>query len=99
MRPVYTAKILPDGELACSLLVEYGIEAYVVGGEMLGIKGASLPVVWDVHDEDEARAIALIRQHRERPPGPGEDWSCPKCEEENEGGFPTCWNCGAAKGI
>jgi hypothetical protein len=93
MRQVYVCHLDADAELARSLLANYGIAACVVGGRMPG--GGRAPTVWVLRDEDEGRAIALIRQHRDRPIGHGGPWLCRICEEENQGGFSECWNCRA----
>jgi hypothetical protein len=96
MRRVFASSLPGDAELARSLLSNHGIEACVVGvgAGALG-EAFAPPAVWVVRDEDEERAVALIQQHRDPPPGEGPLWQCPDCEEENQGGFPNCWNCGA----
>jgi hypothetical protein len=98
MRRVFASSLPGDAELARSLLANYGIEAYLVGiGAAPPEECSASPAVWVARDEDEERAIALIKQHRDPPPNEGPPWQCPDCGEENQGGFPICWNCGAAK--
>jgi hypothetical protein len=97
MRRVFASGLPGDAELARSLLANYGIDARVVGvgAGALG-EAFAPPAVWVVRDDDEQRAIALIMQHRDPPPSEGPNWQCAVCGEENQGGFPTCWNCGVA---
>jgi hypothetical protein len=97
MKRVFASSLPVDAELACSLLANYGIEARLIGGHSPFGEAFQPPAVWVMRDEDEERAIALIQQHRDPPPGDGPRWQCPACGEENQGGFPMCWNCGAAK--
>ncbi len=49
------------------------------------------PEVWLTHDEDEARAQALLHALQNRPQ---RRWRC-GCGEIVEGGFEQCWRCGA----
>lgn len=60
---------------------------------------ASPPEVWVLNDRDEARARAVIEQvlsdaARSHARGP---WRCPRCDEEREGQFDSCWSCGAPR--
>lgn len=55
---------------------------------------SSLPQVWVDHDDDAARARALIEAHVTAPPN-GAPRTCPACGEENPASFDLCWSCGA----
>ena len=68
---VYAARDAIDATLVQSMLGESGIEARVVGGEIVGAIGAvpaglpSAPRVW-VSDEHAEAALALIREMEEK---------------------------------
>lgn len=48
--------------------------------------------IWVQHEEQFARAKALIDDLRS---APQRQWFCLRCNEKIEGGFEQCWNCGA----
>jgi hypothetical protein len=56
----------------------------------------ALPEVWLLEDDWYARANALIDDLRHLPTE-GDSWICASCEEENDGNFKLCWQCGAVK--
>jgi len=49
--------------------------------------------LWVQNDEDIEKAQALINTMESNVNG--EEWSCEKCNETNDGSFEICWNCGA----
>ena len=49
-----------------------------------------LPEIWLLHEEQEARAQALLKDLHEVPQ---RRWIC-ACGEDVEGGFESCWQCG-----
>jgi hypothetical protein len=49
-----------------------------------------LPEVWLTHDHEEAQAMLLLDNLRNRPQ---RHWVC-ICGETVEGGFDQCWQCG-----
>ncbi len=53
------------------------------------------PELWVVNDLDFDRAKQLI-DGTALDESPSDPWRCPKCQEENEGQFAACWNCGAS---
>ena len=50
------------------------------------------PELWVVNDLDYDRAKQLIKGVPEE--SPSHSWRCPTCQEENEGQFAVCWQCG-----
>jgi hypothetical protein len=56
------------------------------------------PELWVLDWMDEPRALALIRDYRDKDAAtpPAADWTCPSCGETVDGVFAECWNCGAA---
>ncbi len=52
------------------------------------------PQLWVVNDLDYDRALQLIEQSDDEVPT--EPWTCPACEEQNEGQFSVCWKCGTS---
>ncbi len=55
------------------------------------------PELWIIHDRDFARAAELREDWRVSPPASPTPWMCPRCGEELEGQFLSCWNCGASQ--
>jgi hypothetical protein len=49
--------------------------------------------VWVVNDNDEARALGVLRQ----PAISGPSWKCAGCGESCEPQFTQCWKCGALR--
>jgi hypothetical protein len=76
-------------------LREAGIDASVQREFLSGAAGQlppdqCLPEIWVAHEEQEAAALALLRQLQSLPQ---RRWVC-ACGEVVEGGFESCWNCG-----
>jgi hypothetical protein len=51
------------------------------------------PQIWVVNNLDYDRALQLISDDAISE-SPAEAWICARCNEENEGQFAACWNCG-----
>ena len=56
----------------------------------------TVPQLFVLHDADVPRAQALIAEHDPQAEV-GEPWTCGACNEENDGHFSICWNCGKAR--
>ena len=52
------------------------------------------PELWVVNDLDFDRAAELIHESV-LDESPKQTWRCRQCNEENEGQFGACWNCGS----
>ena len=52
-----------------------------------------LPELWVLNDRDLERAERLLTELKRESSG-GQDWQCPRCQNENEAQFAVCWNCG-----
>lgn len=79
------------------VLAEAGIAASVQRYFMGGLAGEMppdqcQPEVWLVHAEQELQARTLLDELANLPQ---RRWDC-ACGEQVEGGFETCWQCGAA---
>jgi rubrerythrin len=111
MKHVYTGRDEMDAHFVKGLLEQEGIEAVVVGENLLNAVGAlplsamSLPSV-SVRDEDEARAAAVVEAYRRTDRAnadeavedvPRPTWKCANCGEAVEEQFTECWNCGHAR--
>jgi hypothetical protein len=81
-----------------SLLESQGIQTFLknefgssVVGELPFVE--VIPQLFVLEPKDLPRARELIEQEATGN-APGEDWVCPKCGAEVDGGFSSCWNCG-----
>jgi hypothetical protein len=84
-----------------NILQAQGIAAEV-RSPYLGAARGDIPATecWSelwVEDADAARARALIADVREPAAPSGDRWKCPRCGEEIEPQFDTCWSCGAPR--
>lgn len=57
-----------------------------------------LPEVWIYNDEDLAEASKIIENLNAEPENALE-WTCPNCDELNEGQFSICWKCQMAPSL
>jgi hypothetical protein len=48
-----------------------------------------------LHEADYPRALELCAAWQQPPPASQQPWSCPRCGEQLEGQFTSCWKCGA----
>ena len=97
MRRVARAPNAAIAAMWADTLQEAGIAASVQRQYLSSVAGElppdqCLPEVWVTHDEQEAAALALLKDLRELPQ---RRWQC-VCGELVEGGFESCWNCGRA---
>lgn len=97
MRRLAQAPNLAIAALWADTLQEAGIAVSVQRQFLAGAAGQlppdqCLPELWLLHDEQESRALTLLKDLRELPQ---RRWQC-TCGEVVEGGFESCWNCGRA---
>jgi Putative prokaryotic signal transducing protein len=97
MRRVYTAHALLDAYLVRDLLIHAGTAARVLNEHARSGLGeipfdAAQPQVWIDRDEDEQRALALVREFEHRRTIQGVVY-CRACGEENPANFELCWKC------
>jgi hypothetical protein len=85
-----------------NLLLREGIETEV-RTPFLAAASGDLPFtecwsqLWVVNDEDNDRAVELIRAALARRAGAGRPWKCPGCGETVDGQFEACWQCETAR--
>lgn len=97
MRRLTQAPNAAIARIWADLLCEAGYPAHLL---RLGLVGAAgelppdqcLPEIWLEHDEHVAPARALLAELERQPQ---RHWVCLACGEVVEGGFESCWNCGA----
>lgn len=94
---VYRAALPTNAHLVQHWLRRNGIPAEVRGDLMLA-RGElpiveSAPSVW-VAKVHEAQARELVDEF-EQPEAEATRWDCPRCGEDNEPNFHSCWNCSA----
>ena len=111
MRHVYTGRDEMDAHFVKGLLEAEGIEAAVMGENLLNAVGMlpltenSLPGVW-VPDGEVDRAMLIVRDYEQVDrvnaeatveDAPRPTWKCANCGEAVEEQFSECWNCGHAR--
>jgi hypothetical protein len=100
---VYSAADIAEAHFLRGMLEEAGIQARVVGDELItsvGSLGAQVaPRVW-VHRADAPRAKELLKEYEQvhRRPHPDDDtpaetWKCSTCGESVDADLDLCWNC------
>ncbi len=87
------------------LLEQEGIKTALFNLNMSTISGevpffSTFPELWVVNDEDEARAVEIIRQSQTQVSGRDSEsvdarssWECPSCGSLIERQFTECWKC------
>ncbi len=104
---LYIAPSAMDAHHLRAILEEQGISAKVIGETLRGAwpeipaTASTLPSIW-VDREHAERAMAIVRQFIEtnlegQPPSDSTPWDCPRCGEQLEGQFLSCWSCGTAR--
>lgn len=111
MRHVYTGRDEMDAHFVKGLLQQEGIGAVVTGESLeavwstLPLSATSPPGVY-VPDEDEERAIKIVRDYRQVDrtnadeaveDAPRATWKCPNCGQAVEEQFTECWKCGHSR--
>ena len=96
MRKLAQAPNIAIATLWADMLSQAGLAASVQRYFLSGIAGdlppdQCLPEVWVTHDDQEARARALLHDLQNLPQ---RRWAC-SCGEMVEGGFEQCWSCNA----
>jgi hypothetical protein len=98
VRRVHVAETLADALALKEILEAEGFAAAV--REEPGSDGEEPddgPSVW-VPELQAEKAVRLIIAHfGEADPADAPDWECPGCDEEVEGQFTECWQCGTAR--
>jgi len=103
VKQLHAARHALEAHLIKGFLESNGISA-VVRGEFLTSGWGELPVdvcsVWvsddAQYDRAQALLVAFLRGDLARE-FQGQNWRCPKCGEQIEGQFTSCWSCGAAR--
>lgn len=101
MRRVHVARTLADAYIVKDVLESHGFACTVKGENLVGIMGEvpidvdSLPSVW-VPESQAERAMRVVTDTAGGATEAG-DWICPNCDEEIEGQFTDCWQCGTAR--
>lgn len=100
-RQVYTAPDPVNAEIVKDFLESHGVAAEVHGYYLWGGMGQlpvdAYPTVWVRNADDRAEARELVKQFEAGATRRGTPWLCPRCGEQLEPQFDTCWRCGAAR--
>ncbi|HEV2455527.1 MAG TPA: DUF2007 domain-containing protein [Verrucomicrobiae bacterium] len=59
-------------------------------------QGECMPELWIEDDSRETEAVQ-IKKDWLAPRAAGTTWTCPKCGEQLESQFTSCWKCGTAR--
>ena len=100
MARVFTAPLLPSVQNMKNHLEINGIRSYITN-EYLSAALGEIPWTecWPqlcVRDRDAGEAREMIEEYI-RAEGAMTSWNCPNCQEELEGQFSQCWNCGTVR--
>jgi len=95
---VYSAPLLTTVHNMKNLLELNGIHCAITN-QYLNAAVGDLPAIecWPqlwVREEDSVQARELIEELISHTNSPEENWICQNCDEELEGQFTDCWNCG-----
>jgi hypothetical protein len=52
------------------------------------------PEIWVMQDEQFENALQILNEQRANFSKKQKGWKCANCNENNEGQFEICWNCG-----
>lgn len=100
MKRVWSGSTLHDTAHLQNLVEQAGIGCFIKHRELVSALGDlpfldCSPELWVLHDEQAARATAVIRDALRPDTGaPRAMWRCTECGEDNEAQFAVCWNCG-----
>jgi len=105
MKKVFIARHPTEAHLVKSLLELENIESEVHGEALycaLGVvmTAETLPSVWIQDDGLEKKAREIVLRYEQGLGSHciiGKLWLCPKCGEQLEPQFTTCWQCGTSR--
>ena len=97
---IYSAPVLAQVMHIKHVLEMHDIACHIQGEYRSGAAGElplteTWPELWvvDPSNVEEAKRLVAEALAPAGPAPPG--WTCPSCQEGNEGQFVQCWNCGA----
>lgn len=98
MKRVYTSMDPLMVEQVRAALDAAGIESVVEHGDLRPLAGIvpvveCWPEVWVMHDQQAAKAEALVEKTTAAAPVQIAPWRCSRCGQLLEGQFTSCWNC------
>ena len=98
MKRIYGAPILAEVENMKNVLELNGIESTITNQYLsVGIGGIDCnPELW-VAERDVERALEIIETTDKYLGESQGAWVCSECNEEGEGQFTECWNCGKSR--
>ena len=85
-----------------NVLETYGIDCIIKNMYLAGAAGELPPIecwpeLWVVDDSRYAEALTVLNRNRATLESIKEPWKCGRCEEDIEGQFSECWNCGESR--
>jgi hypothetical protein len=105
VKRVFTASNIPEAYFVRGLLESHGLNVVVRGEHLWGTRGEvpipeTWPSLWVLDDALEARALEVVREYESgrASSGPqGLTWRCPRCGQQLEPQFTSCWQCGVER--
>ena len=100
MKRIYSSLVLAEVENMKNVLQLNGIESTITNQYLsVGIGGIDCcPGLW-LAERDVERALEVIETSDKYLGESQGAWICSECNEEVEGQFTECWNCGNARSI
>jgi hypothetical protein len=98
MKRIYSAPILAQVENMKNVLQLNGIESTISNQYLsVGVGGIGCYPELCVAERDVERALEIIKNTDKDLSESQGTWVCSECNEEVEGQFTECWNCGKAR--
>ena len=103
MKQILTSVKFAEVGMLKSLLEAEGIACTTRNEEIATTRGLISttgwydPELWVLHDEDYEKANAVIADWSSNESQVLLTWICPECNEEIQGQFSNCWQCGSER--
>jgi Putative prokaryotic signal transducing protein len=105
VKKVFTARDVAEAHFVRDVLESHGLTVTLCGESLWGTRGEvpfadAWPTVWVLDDRREAEAREVVQQYEAglaTPPADARTWRCPRCGQELEAQFTTCWSCGTER--
>ena len=96
---VYSAPVLAHVAHVRHILETHGINCRIQGEYRSGVVGEippteGWPELWVIDPAHVVEAQRLVDEAIRAPEPAQPGWTCPRCQEPNEGQFSVCWKCG-----
>ena len=94
MKELFTSRNSAEAGLLKEIIERKGIPCFLRNEVLLfGELPVYYPELWILKDEDYGEARKLLNDWLEPQEASRDFWVCPKCGEQIEGQFASCWKC------